>query len=114
MDGGQRLIGSSADLKDGGSGLRFAVERGGETLQGFAIRYDGKAYAYLNRCAHVGIELDWVPGQFFDSGGLYLMCATHGAAYEPETGRCVWGPCKGAGLIPLPVVERGGELFIIE
>ena len=26
------------------------------------------------------------------------MCATHGAIYEPDTGKCVGGPCRGGAL----------------
>jgi nitrite reductase/ring-hydroxylating ferredoxin subunit len=52
------------------------------------------------------MELDWVEGQFFESSGLYLMCATHGAIYAPDSGRCVGGPCRGARLRALEVEER--------
>ena len=72
----------------------------------FFVRYDGRVYGYLNRCAHVPMELDWVEGQFFESSGLYLMCATHGAIYAPDTGRCVGGPCRGAQLRQVDVEER--------
>ena len=72
----------------------------------FFVRYDGKPYGYLNRCAHVPMELDWSEGQFFESSGLYLMCATHGAIYAPDTGKCVGGPCRGARLRPVQVEER--------
>jgi nitrite reductase/ring-hydroxylating ferredoxin subunit len=47
------------------------------------VRYGGVVYGYLNRCAHVPIELDWAEGEFFESSGLYLMCATHGAVMRP-------------------------------
>ena len=60
----------------------------------------------LNRCAHVPMELDWAEGQFFESSGLYLMCATHGAIYAPDTGKCVGGPCRGGRLRALQVDER--------
>ena len=79
---------------------RDAVEKSGGEAVVFFVRYDGKPYGYLNRCAHVAMELDWSEGQFFESSGLYLMCATHGAIYEPETGKCVGGPCRGARLRP--------------
>jgi nitrite reductase/ring-hydroxylating ferredoxin subunit len=72
----------------------------------FFVRYDGVAYGYLNRCAHVPMELDWNEGQFFESSGLYLMCATHGAIYAPDTGKCVGGPCRGGRLRPVHVDER--------
>ncbi len=101
----------ASDLEEGGKGVRFAVCAGGEETTGFVVRYDKRARAYLNRCAHVPIELDWNEGQFFDSSGLYLMCSTHGAIYAPESGRCEGGPCRGGRLRPITVVERDNQVF---
>lgn len=106
---------ASSELVDGGRGVRFAVAlrfaRDGSRSTGFVVRYDGKVYAYLNQCAHVPAELDWQLGEFFDHSGLYLMCATHGAVYWPDSGRCAGGPCRGAGLRPLGVVEKEGAVY---
>lgn len=102
----------SSDLQDGGDGVRFEVEREGARIPAFAIRHGGKVHAWLNRCAHIGVELDWLPGKFFDDSGLYLICATHGATYIPDTGRCIAGPCKGRSLMPIPVVERAGRIYL--
>ena len=108
------LICDSSALTDGGKGMRFTVERSGTKLTAFAIRYDGRIYAYLNSCAHIPIELDWNEGEFFDYSGLYLVCSTHGATYEPETGHCVMGPCKGGRLVALQVAERDGKVYLLE
>ena len=70
----------------------------------FVVRWHGGIYAYLNQCAHAGGPLDF-EGQVVESSGRFLMCARHGAIYEPDTGRCVGGPCRGARLTPLPVHE---------
>lgn len=98
-------------LVEGGKGVRFPVTAGAEDTTGFVVRYGGAFYGYLNRCAHVPIELDWAEGEFFESSGLYLMCSTHGAIYAPDTGRCAGGPCRGGRLHPLAVVERDGKLY---
>lgn len=111
MAGTPRLICASAQLADGGRGVRFSCPRHGREAAGFAIRYLGQVHAYLNRCAHVPIELDWQEGEFFDAGGVYLICSTHGATYEPDTGYCIAGPCKGAALVPVPVTERDGNVY---
>lgn len=97
---------ASAELVDGGTGVRYAAKLGNDDVVVFFVRYDGRAYGYLNRCAHVPMELDWAEGQFFESSGLYLMCATHGAIYAPDTGKCVGGPCRGGRLRPVQVDER--------
>jgi nitrite reductase/ring-hydroxylating ferredoxin subunit len=105
------LICDSSALVDGGEGIRFPVAVFGEAAVGFAVRFQGKPYAYLNRCAHVPMELDWVQGQFFESSGEFLMCATHGAVYRPETGVCAGGPCRGGKLRPIAVREDGGKVY---
>jgi nitrite reductase/ring-hydroxylating ferredoxin subunit len=109
MSGAERQavrVCAADELVDGGSGVRRAARYLNGDAVVFFIRYDGQVHGYLNRCAHVPMELDWVEGQFFDSSGLYLMCATHGAIYAPESGRCVGGPCRGARLRPVRVQER--------
>jgi nitrite reductase/ring-hydroxylating ferredoxin subunit len=97
---------ASDELVEGGTGLRRAAKYAGGDAVVFFVRYGGEAFGYLNRCAHVPMELDWVEGQFFESSGLYLMCATHGAIYAPDTGKCVGGPCRGGRLRSVQVDER--------
>jgi nitrite reductase/ring-hydroxylating ferredoxin subunit len=110
----QRVICTSAAVTDGGPGVRFTFKRGGRDAAAFVIRYDGRIYAYLNSCAHIPVELDWMEGEFFDKAGLYLVCATHGATYEPDSGLCIMGPCKGSHLIPAQVEEREGSVYLLE
>ena len=100
-----------AALEDGGVGVRFSVDVRGRTVSAFVVRYAGDVHGYLNQCAHVPMEMDWQEGQFFESSGLYLMCATHGAIYVPDTGRCVGGPCRGAHLSKLDITERDGAVW---
>lgn len=109
MAANERVIAASADLVDGGPGVRFTYECAGRECAGFAIRHAGNVHAYANTCAHQSVELDWIPGRFFDAEGGHLICAMHGALYEPDTGRCVAGPCAGATLTRLPVTERVAE-----
>lgn len=109
MSAGERRsvrVCAADDLVDGGNGVRRPARYIDGDAVVFFVRYDGRVYGYLNRCAHVPMELDWAEGQFFESSGLYLMCATHGAIYAPDTGRCVGGPCRGARLRSVEVEER--------
>jgi len=98
---------NSADLADSGEAVPFDVVYCGQTCRAFAVRYQGHVYAYLNRCAHVPMEMDYQPNQFFDSTGHWLMCATHGAMYSPQSGHCRMGPCRG-GLIKIGTSELDG------
>lgn len=109
----ERVICASAALVDGGKGVRFALaSRCGEE-KGFAVRHGGRVRAFVNRCPHQGTELDWQPGEFFEVAGLYLVCATHGALFEPASGSCIAGPCRGAALERLPTREANGQVFLL-
>jgi nitrite reductase/ring-hydroxylating ferredoxin subunit len=110
-EAGARLICASGQLAEGGDGVSFQVERGDEPAPAFAIRYGGRVYAYLNRCAHIALELDWQRGKFFDAEGEYLICSTHGALYAPDSGACRGGPCRGAALTRLEVFEADGNIY---
>lgn len=107
-----RLICASGDLAESGDGVRFKLEREGVTAPAFAIRHGGRVYAYLNRCAHVALELDWQAGKFFDAGGAYLICSMHGALYAPDGGACRGGPCRGTALTRLDVFEADGNIYL--
>lgn len=94
----------SSELIDGGTGVKVPALHKGEPVTLFFVRYQGQVRGYVNRCAHVGVELDW-ENSFFTRAGDLIMCARHGATYEPDTGVCVGGPCKGGRLTPVDVEE---------
>ena len=104
-----RICGSD-ELVERGTGRRFPVKTRDGDATGFVVRFDGAVHGYLNRCAHASVELDWDRGRFFEGSGLYLMCATHGAIYDPTSGRCAGGPCRGQGLRVIAVEERDGDV----
>ena len=98
---------NASDLQEGQDAVPFDVVFGGQTCRAFAVRFEGQAHAYLNRCAHVAMEMDWQPNRFFDDSGQWLICASHGAMYHPQTGECVGGPCSG-GLQKIELSEHDG------
>jgi len=121
MAGPRRLICASAALADGGAGVRFELaaapgtggaQRPAFEPTGFVVRFCGLVHGYVNRCPHAGTEIDWQPGEFFEEAQLYLVCSTHGALFEPSTGYCVAGPCRGASLSRLPVREDDGQVYL--
>jgi nitrite reductase/ring-hydroxylating ferredoxin subunit len=99
-------------LQDSGPAARFVVEFDGRVMDAFAIAFHGAVHAYVNSCPHRGTTLDWEPGQVFDNSGIYLVCATHGALFEPESGRCVGGPCQGAYLTRVQVQDQAGQVLL--
>lgn len=101
----------SASLAECEGSFTFHVLEHGRPVPAFAVRFDNQAVAYLNRCAHLPAELDWQPGEFWDQDKRFIICAVHGALYDPPDGRCVAGPCAGARLIPLQLQEREGRVY---
>jgi nitrite reductase/ring-hydroxylating ferredoxin subunit len=101
---------NSRDLLEGGQAVPFDINYAGQTCRAFAIRYNGLPHAYLNRCTHVAMELDWQPNRIFDDSGQWLLCASHGAAYQPDTGQCAGGPCHG-GLVKITLSENDGVVY---
>lgn len=109
MDDLQPLC-NSGDLLEAGQAVPFDVVYAGQTCRAFAVRFKGLVRAYLNRCTHVAMELDWQPNRVFDATGQWLLCASHGAAYAPDTGQCAGGPCQG-GLVKIHLVDNDGVVY---
>ncbi|MGH7277824.1 MAG: Rieske (2Fe-2S) protein [Candidatus Rokuibacteriota bacterium] len=102
---------AAADLPPGRT-AKFRLACGHRTLEGFVVNTDGRVHAWVNRCAHVGTPLDLWPNEFLAEDGRTLVCATHGALYEPDTGRCTAGPCVGDTLERLPVRRDGADVIV--
>jgi nitrite reductase/ring-hydroxylating ferredoxin subunit len=103
----RKLVGRVGELDEGAT-KKFALRNGETAVEAFLLNYNGALYAYVNRCRHIALSLDWVDNRFFTEDGRHLICANHGATYEPATGECVWGPCFGAFLkrVPLEIAEE--------
>jgi len=95
-----------------GSSATFPLSWRGAKVEGFVVNFEGRYHAYVNRCAHAGTPLDWWPNEFFTDDGRLLICATHGALFEPDSGRCAGGPCGGAALWPLGVRIEGDRVIV--
>jgi len=113
MADAERLICASDALREAGPGVRFEVTYFGEPAPAFVVRWQGRVHAYLNRCGHMPMELDWQPGVFFAAEGGDLVCSTHGALYAATDGRCLGGPCGSTPLVRLAVVEREGAVYFL-
>ena len=80
-----------------GESLKFLMPIRGADEECFLINFGGEFHAYVNRCRHVPMAMDWVDNQFFAEDGRYLMCQTHNAYYEPASGECIAGPPTACG-----------------
>jgi len=78
----------------------------------FLVRRGASVRAYLNCCPHTGRFLNWKPDAFLTRDLTLIMCSGHGALFEPESGRCVAGPCEGRGLTVLEAAVEGDEVVV--
>ena len=98
-----------AEIEDPGSKL-FRYREGDYLFQGFVVHRGGAVFGYIDRCPHNGLPLELF-GRYLTREGDLLICASHGAAFTPETGYCVAGPCAGKSLWAWPIAVEGGEVF---
>ena len=105
-------VAHSQDIKPGES-MKFMLPIRGADEECFLINFEGDFHAYVNRCRHVPMAMDWVDNQFFAEEGRYLMCQTHNAYYEPATGECIAGPGSACGklLYRVPLKVKDGVIF---
>src|SRR5581483_6119709 len=116
--GPQRRAEDAADLGRGQPGDRpdrIQITREDQTAEhpdrAFVVRLaTGELRAFVNRCRHANLPLDWGDERFLDEAGK-IACRAHGARFEPEDGRCFEGPCWGKQLRPVKV-ELEGELIV--
>ena len=111
MSGPAEWRGALRDLHPGHTAT-FRLECGGRRVNAFVINHDGELHAYQNRCPHVGTPLDLWENEFLSEDGRRIVCATHGAIFDPPTGRCTAGPCAGDTLRRLPL-RKEGEHFVV-
>ncbi len=102
---------ASDDIAERGRAFVWDVLEYGRPARAFVLRFDGALRGYLNRCVHVPTEMDWQEGEFLDMDKRWILCSIHGAAYEPEDGRCVGGPCGRGRLTPVRVAEEAGQVY---
>lgn len=107
----RQRIAAVADLVEAAT-IKFQFRRQGRVGEGFVARFQGRCVAYENVCQHLPVSLDYGDNRFFTKDGDHFICQTHGALYEPNTGRCVRGPCEGERLRPLPVEEADGIIWL--
>lgn len=94
-------------------GRGFTIRDGGREIHLFVMLKDGRPRAYLNRCPHTGVNLDWTPDRFLDWTGRMIQCSTHGALFRIEDGHCLAGPCAGRSLTAIPVREAGDVIEVL-
>lgn len=98
------------DIPDG-EGKGFTLPGRNAELDIFVIRKGAQVFGYVNSCPHAWTPLDWSPDRFTNMGKTHILCGTHGAVFEIESGLCTAGPCNGDRLTPFPVAVINGGVF---
>ncbi|MBT8098297.1 MAG: Rieske 2Fe-2S domain-containing protein [Gammaproteobacteria bacterium] len=104
-------VGRLSDLTDPGC-REFTIGDGDWPLTGFVVRRGDEIFAYQNVCMHVGHPLNWQPDNFLTKDGDAIVCASHGALYKIDTGKCFAGPCKGRSLKKIDVTVHDDVITV--
>ncbi len=107
----EMLVGRLCDLHDPGC-REFRIGAGEWPFRGFVVRRGDEVYAYQNYCMHAGHPLNYKPDTFLTKDGARIICASHGALYEIDSGVCVAGPCPGKKLRSIEIEVRDGQIFV--
>jgi nitrite reductase/ring-hydroxylating ferredoxin subunit len=106
------VVVADADLHDGMSHT-FRFQRDDETMEGFVIRHNGQIHAYINLCPHAGEPIADGKNSAFNTDKRYLICREHFALFDPETGKCVSGPCPIRDLFRLHAKVENGNVVVV-
>lgn len=107
----ERVICRLSDLEAHGAHA-FRIGAGDWPLRGFVVRCGTAVRAYVNHCPHAGHPLDLRPNRFLTHDRALIVCASHGALFEKESGQCIAGPCPGQSLRSIPVLVLGDLVLI--
>jgi len=109
----ERVICRLSDIADPGS-RGFTVGRGDWPLRGFVVRTDENVWGFVNRCPHAGHPLNLQPHRFLTPGRELILCSSHGALFDRQTGFCIAGPCSGHSLTSVPLQVVSGYVMLAE
>ena len=104
-------VGRLEELEDPGC-REFTIGEGDWPFRGFVVRQGDAVFAYQNFCVHVGHPLNWSPNKFLTKDKTAIICASHGATYEIETGMCFAGPGAGRALRKVDAEIRDGVVYV--
>jgi nitrite reductase/ring-hydroxylating ferredoxin subunit len=80
----------------------------------FVVRRAGALFAYWDACPHYGdTPMAWRAGEYLNAARDRIVCASHGAEFDIETGLCTKGAALGKCLTRAPVwTNAHGELVL--
>lgn len=99
------------DIEDPGA-RGFSLPGAEPAREIFVVRTGDSVNAYVNSCPHIGTPLEFRPDQFLTRDRTEILCSTHGARFEINSGACIAGPCRGQSLQRVPVKVVGGWIWL--
>jgi nitrite reductase/ring-hydroxylating ferredoxin subunit len=109
----ERVVCRLSDLDEHGA-RAFTIGTGDWPLRGFVVRAGNEVRGYINHCPHAGHPLNLRPHRFLTPDGTLILCSSHGALFEKQTGYCVAGPCAGISLRPVPLTVEAGFIMLAD
>jgi nitrite reductase/ring-hydroxylating ferredoxin subunit len=109
----ERVICRLSDIEDPGA-RGFTMGRGDWPLRGFVVRTGDAVWGYVNRCPHAGHPLNLGPNRFLTPGREAILCSSHGALFDRQSGFCIAGPCSGQSLQGVPLKIESGIVMLAD
>ena len=104
----------SANLIKNKSVVLVKIPDNPDNLSVIVYRRENQIYAWLNLCPHEGRKLNNDPDYLLNKKNNLLECMHHQALFDPITGGCEMGPCKGEKLLKYEVEELNKKIAILE
>ncbi|GAD51943.1 rieske [2Fe-2S] domain containing oxidoreductase [Halarchaeum acidiphilum MH1-52-1] len=113
MDTGTRMA-AVADVPTDSSLLVTLRNAAGEEVEFLLVRTGGgDVSAWRNECPHwTDVRLDAGDGATMRNDAL--VCGTHGATFDCESGYCDFGPPEGATLDAAEVAVADGAVHLVD
>jgi nitrite reductase/ring-hydroxylating ferredoxin subunit len=108
----ERLWACRREQLPDGTAIKLDAVFSGAATSVILLRFEGRCYAYLNRCVHMGRALDAEDDDIFDSTERALRCSMHGIRFDPVTGESLSALCAGQRLTAIQVVEDDEAIWI--
>lgn len=87
----------------------FKIFSGPGGKEGILLKAGGKLKAFVNSCPHMGGRTVL---ESRGTGKCVLRCQSHGATFDPETGRALSAPApEGSGLRELHVIVEDNKIY---
>jgi len=93
----------------GGKDILF---KNGDHQVNIFIQKSGDAVnVFENKCPHASTPLNMFGDKFLSLDSASIICRTHGALFDKNSGKCTGGPCKGDYLRPVAFEVRDGTIY---